>query len=132
MAEGWAQKLKADEIEAYSAGIEKHGLNPNAVQVMAEAGVDITGQQSQTLEDLGHVVFDVVVTVCDHAAEKCPVFHKDATSQTVIKHVPFEDPPKLAAAIEAAGGTEEEQLAPYRKVRDQIRDFVETLPDSVR
>src|SRR3989338_1402260 len=74
MAEGWAHALKSDSIEPYSAGIEKHGLNPRAVRVMQEAGVDISGQKSKTVEELGHVQFDIVVTVCGHADEHCPVF----------------------------------------------------------
>ena len=120
MAEGWARQLKSDAIEAYSAGIETHGLNPNAVQVMAEAGVDITSQQSQHVDALKHVPFDYVVTVCDNAAESCPVFSGDAQ----VIHRPFDDPPRLARE----SATEEEGLAHYRRVRDEIRDFVESLP----
>jgi arsenate reductase len=123
MAEGWARHLKGDEIEAYSAGIEKHGLNPNAVKVMAEAGVDISGHHSKTLEDLDGVPFDVVVTVCGHAHETCPVFPRQAR----VVHVGFDDPPRLAR-----GETDPEQaLAHYRRVRDEIRAFVETLPQAV-
>ncbi|MCG8583844.1 MAG: arsenate reductase ArsC [Pirellulales bacterium] len=121
MAEGWARALKDDALNAYSAGIEKHGLNPRAVQVMQEAGVDISDHESQTLEDIGPVEFDVVVTVCGHAHESCPVFPGRAR----IVHVGFDDPPKLAA--DAA--TEEEALVHFRRVRDEIRDFVETLPE---
>jgi tRNA-guanine family transglycosylase len=77
MAEGWARALKGDELVAYSAGIEKHGLNPRAVQVMQEAGVDISGHQSQTLADIGPVDLDVVVTVCGHAHETCPVLPEE-------------------------------------------------------
>ena len=73
MAEGWAKALKGDTIEAYSAGIETHGLNPNAVKVMAEAGVDISGHQSKRVDDLKNVDFDYVVTVCGHAHEMCPM-----------------------------------------------------------
>jgi len=123
MAEGWARALKGDSIEPYSAGIEKHGLNPNAVAVMREAGVDISSQQSKTVDELPPVEFDVVVTVCAHADEHCPTF----PSATRVVHVPFDDPPKLAA--EAA--TEEEALGHYRRVRDEIRQFVAGLPDSL-
>ncbi len=123
MAEGWARQLKADSIEAYSAGIETHGLNPHAVKVMAESGVDITGQKSQHVDELQHVAFDYVVTVCDNAAESCPLFPGDAK---VIHHA-FDDPPRLAR--DAA--TEEEGMAHYRRVRDEIRDYVATLPDSL-
>jgi arsenate reductase len=123
MAEGWARHLKGEQIDPYSAGIEKHGLNPNAVQVMAEAGVDISGHHSKTLEDLEGVAFDVVVTVCGHAHETCPVF----TGQARVIHVGFDDPPKLAR-----GETDPEKaLAHYRRVRDEIRAFVETLPQAL-
>ncbi len=123
MAEGWARQLKADSIQAYSAGIETHGLNPHAVQVMAESGVDITGQKSQHVDEFQHVSFDYVVTVCDNAAESCPLFPGNAK---VIHHA-FDDPPRLAR--EAA--TEEEGMAHYRRVRDEIRDYVATLPESL-
>ena len=116
MAEGWARRLKADAMEAYSAGIETHGLNPNAVKVMAEAGVDITSQQSQHVDELASVEFDYVITVCDNAAEACPVFSGGAT----VVHHSFDDPPRLAR--EAA--TEEQGLDHYRRVRDEIRDYV--------
>ncbi len=120
MAEGWARHLKGSEIEAWSAGIEKHGLNPNAVQVMAEAGVDISGHCSKTLDELHGVSFDVVVTVCGHAHETCPVFPGGAR----VIHVGFDDPPRLAR-----GESDPDQaLAHYRRVRDEIRAFVETLP----
>ncbi len=123
MAEGWARALKADEVEAYSAGIETHGLNPNAVKVMAEAGVDISDQKSQHVNELADVELDCVVTVCSHAHESCPVF----PGETRVVHVGFEDPPKLAQNA----ATEEEALEHYRRVRDEIRRFVETLPGSV-
>ena len=74
MAEGWARALKGDVVEAYSAGIEKHGMNPHAVRVMAEAGVDISKHYSKTPAELGPVEFDYVVTVCGHANENCPIF----------------------------------------------------------
>jgi len=119
MAEGWARHLKGDLIEAYSAGIETHGLNPRAVRVMAEAGVDISGHQSKNVEALKDIPFDLVITVCGHAHEHCPVFLGKAT----VQHVGFDDPPALARGAK----TEEEALAPYRRVRDEIRAFVETL-----
>ena len=92
MAEGWAHHLKADVLEPYSAGIEAHGLNPDAITVMAEAGVDITAQPSQRVEDFGDTRFDVVVTVCDHANNHCPLFVGNAR----VVHVGFDDPPALA------------------------------------
>jgi arsenate reductase len=121
MAEGWARRLKADTIEAHSAGIEAHGLNPDAVRVMAEAGVDISHQRSKLTGELSGVEFDYVVTVCGHAHESCPVF----AGKTRVVHVGFDDPPRLAAGAR----TEKERLAPYRRVRDEIRAFVETLPE---
>ncbi len=124
MAEGWARKLKSETIESCSAGVETHGLNPNAVRVMAEAGVDISSQRSKNVDELRDVEFDYVVTVCGHAKEHCPLFRGKAK----IVHVGFDDPPKLAA--DAA--TDEERLAPYRRVRDEIKAFVTGLPDSLR
>jgi len=123
MAEGWARHLKGDAIEAYSAGIEKHGLNPHAVEVMAEAGVDITSHFSKTLDDLADVRFDYVVTVCGHAHETCPWFPGEAT----VVHHGFDDPPKLAK-----NETDPEKaLNHYRRVRDEIRAYVESLPQSL-
>lgn len=123
MAEGWAKALKADSIEAYSAGIETHGLNPNAVKVMAEAGVDISTHRSQNVDELRDIALDYVVTVCGHADEHCPTF----SGGTKVIHVGFDDPPKLAAAA----ANEAEALDHYRRVRDQIRRFVETLPGAL-
>jgi arsenate reductase len=123
MAEGFARALKPTEVEAYSAGLEPKGLDPRAVKVMAEAGVDISGQRSKHVDDLAGVPFDVVVTVCDHAHESCPIL----PGAPRIVHVGFEDPPRLAA--DAA--TEEEALAHYRRVRDEIRRFIETLPEAL-
>src|SRR5256885_969128 len=123
MAEGWARQLKSDVIDPYSAGIETHGLNPNAVKVMAEAGVDITGQRSKHVDELKDVPLDYVVTVCSNASESCPVFPGKAK----IIHAGFDDPPKLAKSVK----TEEEALNHYRRVRDEIRAFVQSLPDSL-
>ena len=123
MAEGWARVLKGDVIEPYSAGIEKHGMNPRAMKVMAEAGVDISGQYSKTTDELGDVEFDYVVTVCDRARESCPLFLGNAK----VIHVGFDDPPALAKDA----STEEEALKHYRRVRDEIRAFVEGLPEAL-
>jgi arsenate reductase len=123
MAEGWARALKSDVIEAYSAGIETHGLNPNAVKVMAEVGVDILGQTSKNVNTLMAVPFDYVVTVCGHANENCPFFPGSAK----VVHVGFEDPPALAKLVVG----DEEKLNCYRRVRDEIRRFVETLPEAL-
>lgn len=121
MAEGWAKQLKGNEIESYSAGIEKHGMNPFAVRVMKEAGVDISTQQSKHVDDLKGIVFDWVITVCDNANESCPVFNGDVKRY----HCGFDDPPKLARDAHS----EEEALEHYRRVRDDIREFVKQLPD---
>ena len=123
MAEGWARALRAETMDPYSAGIETHGMNPNAVRVMQEAGVDITTQSSQNVTEFADVDFDVVVTVCGHAQENCPVFR----GNTRRVHVGFDDPPALAQTAQ----TEEEALSHYRRVRDEIRAYVETLPDSL-
>lgn len=122
MAEGWARHLKGDVIEAYSAGIETHGLNPYAVKVMAEAGVDISGHKSKLLTDLNGIDFDYVVTVCGHAHETCPLFPAKAK----VIHVGFDDPPKLAKYLT----DEEEKLNCYRLVRDEIKKFIESLPST--
>ncbi len=120
MAEGWTRKLHGDTIEACSAGIETHGLNHSAVRVMAEADVDISEHRSEPVGEYADREFDLVVTVCDAAHETCPVFPGD----TKVVHRGFADPPALAAGCE----TEEEQLDCYRRVRDEIRRYVETLP----
>ena len=120
MAEGWTRHLKGGSIHAHSAGIEAHGLNPYAVQVMSEAGVDISGQRSQLLSDFADFSFDYVVTVCGNAHESCPIFKGEAK----VVHVGFDDPPKIADLMDS----EEKRLDCYRKVRDEIRSFVEKLP----
>jgi len=123
MAEGWARALKSDQIEPYSAGIETHGLNPNAVKVMAESGVDISHHQSKHVDSLKDIDFDYVVTVCGHANENCPIFPRKAR----IVHVGFDDPPKLARN----SASPQEALGHYRRVRDEIRHFIERLPGSL-
>jgi len=121
MAEGWAKALKSSAIDAYSAGVEPHGMNGRAIKVMAEAGVDITGQHSKHVNELAGISFDCVVTVCDHANETCPVF----PGKVHRVHVGFDDPPRLAGNVQV----DEEALVHYRRVRDEIRAFVERLPD---
>jgi arsenate reductase len=121
IAEGWARHLKGDELEVWSAGIETHGLNPHAVQVMDEAGVDISNHESQNIRDLLDIPFDYVITVCGHAHETCPIF----PGQAKVVHVGFDDPPKLALDCD----TEEAKLDCYRRVRDEIRAFIEKLPE---
>ncbi len=121
MAEGWARALKGDVIEAYSAGTNPHGMNALAIRAMREAGVDISTHTSKRPEDL-NTGFDVVVTVCDSAHENCPVF-----PGARVVHVGFEDPPRLAKNA----ATEDEAMPHYRRVRDEIRAFILTLPGSI-
>lgn len=123
MAEGWTRQLRGDVIDAYSAGIEPHGMNARAVAVMREVGVDISGHHSKHIDELAAVRFDYVVTVCDHANETCPVL----PLRVKRLHVGFDDPPRLAR--DAA--TEAEALTHYRRVRDEIRAFVERLPSTL-
>jgi len=125
MAEAWTKKLKADQLTAYSAGVETHGLNQYAVKVMAEVGVDISGNQSKLVNDLpAELEFDYVITVCGHANENCPYF----PAKTKRLHVGFDDPPTLTRDL-----TDEEAiLAVYRRVRDEIRDFVQGVPEALR
>ena len=121
MAEGWARNLKSDVIEAHSAGIRPIGVSSRAIKAMAEAGVDISTHRSKHIDDLVGVDFDYVVTLCDNAAENCPSF----SGRAEVVHRPFEDP-------YFASGSEEQIMATFRRVRDQIREFVETLPDSLK
>ena len=123
MAEGWARHLRGAVLEACSAGIEKHGMNPYAVQVMAEAGVDLRPQFSKQLAELTPLDFDYVVTVCGHAHEHCPTF----PARAKVVHVGFDDPPALTRDLPDG----EAKLAVYRRVRDEIRRFIETLPEGL-
>jgi arsenate reductase len=123
MAEGWARHLKRDIIEPYSAGIDPRGLDSRAVTVMAEAGIDISSYRSKDIISLLDIPFDYVITVCSHADENCPVFPRPLKKI----HRGFDDPPRLAADA----GSEEEVLNHYRRVRDEIRRFVESIPDSL-
>ena len=127
MAEGWTRHLKGEQIKAFSAGIETHGLNPHMVKVMAEAGVDVTSQKSENIRDFADLDLDFVITVCGHAHETCPIF--PANCQVV--HSGFSDPPKMAKELADKGASEEEQLTCYRQVRDEIRTYVESLPESL-
>ena len=119
MAEGWARKLWGKEFNFFSAGVETHGLNPNALKVMGEAGIDISTHKSELLSEINQPL-DYVLTVCDHAKESCPVLPEGVKSI----HIPFPDPPAMAREIEG----EEEQLNCYRRVRDEIRQKIESLP----
>lgn len=128
MAEGWTKQLRGDVIEAYSAGVEIHGLNPTAVKVMAEAGVDISGHTSKHVDEFKNVRLDFVVTVCGHAHETCPLFPGNCK----VIHVGFDDPPEKAKNLAGKGASEEEQLDCYRRVRDEIKAFAATLPGSLK
>ena len=124
MAEGFARDLKGDAIEAYSAGIELRQLDPLAVDVMRQAGVDISTARCKCVDELKDIEFDYVVTVCDRASQRCPAF----AGKTKVFHVGFDDPPKLAAGAKDL----QETLAHYHRVRDEIRAFVEKLPEVLR
>jgi len=121
MAEGWARHIKGDVIDGYSAGISPAGLNERAVEVMAEAGVDISQQYSKGIDDLAGIDFDYVITLCDTAKELCPVFG----GKTKMIHRGFDDPSFII-------GSEHEIMTAFRKTRDRIRSFIETLPESLK
>lgn len=121
MAEGWARHLLGDQIEPCSAGTDPQGLNPLAVRAMAEVGVDISGHSSKSIAQCEPDTLDLVVAVCDHAHEHCPLF----TGDTRVVHRGFEDPPRLAANARS----DEEAMPHYRRVRDEIRAFVESMPN---
>lgn len=123
MAEAWARNLKGDLLEPYSAGTVPKGVDPRAVKAMAEAGIDIAHQKSKSLADVADMQFDYVITLCDDAQQACPFF----PAKTRLLHVGFDDPPRLADSAR----DEEEAMQPYRRVRDEIRAYVETLPESL-
>ncbi len=120
MAEGWTRRFHDETIEAFSAGTTPGSLDPRAVRVMAEAGVDISGQRPKHLQELLAQAFDSVITVCARARESCPAFPSGIRKW----HADFEDPPYLAEGA----ATEDAALAPYRRVRDEVRAFVAQLP----
>ncbi|WP_062270047.1 arsenate reductase ArsC [Endozoicomonas arenosclerae] len=122
MAEGWAKALLKADYEISSAGIEAHGLNPNAVKVMDEAGIDISSHQSQTLNELDQKRFDYIFTVCDHAHQTCPA----SDGSHIIQNY-FDDPPRLSASVT----NEEESLNIYRRVRDEIKIWIQQLPHQI-
>jgi arsenate reductase len=123
MAEGWARHLKGEEIEPYSAGVSPRGVDLRAVRAMAEVGVDISRQTSKSIAEVMGITFDYVITLCDHAHQSCPTF----PGPTKVVHVGFEDPPYLARAAP----NEEEAMKHYRRIRDEIRTFVERLPQAL-
>ena len=121
IAEGWAKYLKGDVIEAFSAGIRPIGVSSRAIKVMAEVGVDISAHLSQHIDEFSGIDFDYVVTLCDNAAENCPVF----SGKAKVIHKPFDDP-------YYASGSEEDIMDTFRKVRNDIKRYVETLPESLQ
>jgi arsenate reductase len=121
MAEAWTRVLKGGQIEAYSAGVDPHAVDPRAVQAMAEVGIDISNQASKDVDTLEHIEFKYVITLCDQAHQACPIF----PAKTRMLRVGFDDPPRLAADAQ----TEEDAMVPYRRVRDEIKAFVEKLPE---
>jgi len=123
MAEAWTNHLKGDEFEAYSAGVSPKGMDPRAIKAMAEAGLDISGHKSKDVNAFGNMEFDYVITLCDNAKESWPYF----PARTRVMHKGIDDPPKLAADAR----DEEEAMAHYRRVRDEIRAFVEALPEGL-
>jgi arsenate reductase len=120
MAEGWARHLKTNSIDAYSAGIRPIGVSSRAIKVMAEEGVDISMQKSQHLDEFSEIDFDYVITLCDNAADNCPVF----TGTAKVLHRPFEDP-------YFASGSEEDIMDTFRRVRNDISKFIEAMPDNL-
>ncbi len=124
MAEAWTNFLKGDRFEAYSAGVEPKGVDPLAVEVMKEVGIDISEQKSKSVDDVWDLDVDYVITLCDNAQKSCPVF----PARTAVLHIGFDDPPKLAKTAR----TREEALDYYRKVRDDIKRYVESLPNSLK
>jgi len=123
MAEAWAKKLKGDVIDAYSAGTVPKGIDPRAVKAMTEVGIDISGYRSKSTVEFMDMEFDYVITLCDDAQQSCPFF----PAKTRVLHHGFEDPPPPAAGSKS----EEEAMMHYRRIRDEIRAFVETLPESL-
>lgn len=116
MMEGWIRHYGGESVDVKSAGVETHGVNPKAIKVMGEADVDISGHTSNHIDEYLSEDFDLVITVCDHAKERCPVFPSTAEKL----HHNFPDPAK-------AEGTEEEILDQFRDVRDQIKDYAKDL-----
>lgn len=123
MAEAWTRELLGHKFEPYSAGVKPKRVDPRAIKAMAEMGIDISAHVSKDIETLGDLDFDYVFTLCDNARESCPYF----PAKTRVMHRGFDDPPRLAAKA----GDEEEAMAPYRRVRDEIKAFVENLPEAL-
>ncbi len=123
MAEGWTRHFKSDKIEAHSAGVNPKGVDPRAIKAMAEVGIDISSQNSRSIDEVKHLEFDYVITLCDNAQKTCPTF----PAKTRVMHVGFEDPPRLAANAK----DEKEAMGHYRRIRDEIIAFVDRLPEAL-
>jgi len=113
MAEGLMHHFRGDEFEVFSAGVEPKGVHPQAIEAMRETGIDISRQQSKHVDDLPAKEFDFIITLCDHAAQNCPVF----SGKGVRLHHSFSDP----AAVQ---GKEQDMLEAFRKVRDELKQFI--------
>ncbi len=124
MAEGWTNAQQGEIFQAFSAGVKKSSVDPLAAEAMAEVGIELSEHYSKLIEELPEVKFDYVVTLCDHARESCPIFFSDAEKI----HKGFDDPPYLAR--DAA--SREEALEHYRRVRDEIREFVLSFPQGLK
>jgi arsenate reductase len=118
MAEAWANHLRGGKAQFYSAGTQKHGMNPYAIQVMEELGIDMGKHYSKTTEDIQMNELDIIYTVCSHAQENCPYI-----AGANMIHQGFDDPPKLCENL----SDKEEILTVYRRVRDEIRSFIESI-----
>jgi len=123
MAEGFSRHLKGDQIETHSGGVAPKGVDPRAVRAMGEVGIDISKQDSKSLDEVRHIEFDYVVSLCDNAQKTCPTF----PAKTRVMHVGFEDPPRLAANAR----DEEEAMAHFRRIRGEIKAFVDRLPQAL-
>jgi arsenate reductase (thioredoxin) len=124
MAEGFASHLIGKVVMPYSAGSTAKGLDPYAIKVMLEAGIDISAHRSKTVNEVAGIEFDYVITLCDDADENCPFF----PAKTKVIHHGFDNPPKLAAGSKS----EEEKISHYRRVRDEIREYIENLPSLLK
>ncbi len=125
MAEAWVRVLKPDTMEAFSAGVKIHGINPDAIKVMAEAGVDISAQRSKHVNEFLNTDFDAIITLCDHARHTCPYF----PGKSMHIHAGFDDPPALAHELAKKRADREQQLDCYRRVRDEIKRYVNSLDE---
>jgi arsenate reductase len=124
MAEAFARHLIKDRIDAYSAGTTPKAVDPRAIKAMSEIGIDISRQQSKSLDDIKDMEFDFVITLCDNAQKTCPTI----PAKTSVFHMGFDDPPKLAANCR----NDDEAMGHYRRVRDEIKTFVAYLPDTLK